>query len=110
MTREDFDTLVELIELVAGQAHFSAHVHPADRSRQEAKLREYEAQLDWLRDRMTEDEPQPEWRYFYHPESNSLWAERSSVPPPTDPLVEEIDQATFERLKAENEDDVSDLV
>lgn len=98
MTAEEFDQLVDLIVLVAmHRVHINEH--PADRPRREARLREYEAELACIRSQMVTQEPEPEWRYFYHPESDSLWAERGTVSTPSDPLVEEVDKATFERLK-----------
>lgn len=39
-------------------------------------------------------------RYWYHPESDSLWTtEEDGFEAPTDGLVEEIDEAEYNRLK-----------
>lgn len=41
--------------------------------------------------------PRP-WRYFWHPESSCLWKSNGSEDV-NEPLVEEIDERTFHRLK-----------
>lgn len=47
------------------------------------------------------DAPSP--RYFYHPESDSLMVTNDGTHPGTDGLVEEIDRAAYDRIKAEQE-------
>lgn len=39
-------------------------------------------------------------RYFYHPESESLWAQEDDEDVNSDGLVEEIDKETYLRLQA----------
>ena len=43
----------------------------------------------------------PELRYFYHPESDCLMATADGSRPGTDGLVEEIDAAEYNRIKAQ---------
>lgn len=44
--------------------------------------------------------PVSELRYFYHPESSCLFSQPAHMDYPSDPLVEEVDEADFKRIKA----------